>query len=371
MTEPTRVAFLSHRADRTGAPLCMLDLVRHRDPRRFAVNVLLGEEGPLIDDLTAAGAQVEVLPRKLARGSGRILTMRRVVSKMNAHVVHLTSAVGFTKSAALATRSLRIPLLWHLHDDFQDPKFRRRRAWVRWLSTRIIACSESIATEIASTKTTVIENGVELPRLPDLADQREARRSLGLPEDRPVVLFVGSYTPRKNALLIAGAAQRVLAEDSRYTFVMVGGGDKAEYRAEVEARAAGVEGLHLFPERPDVSTFYRASDLVLMPSMMECHPRVLLEASAWGLPTVATPVGDVCRMIQDGRSGWVIPVPTHEAQLLDQLQPILRQGPTQWRERGRAARSELAERLDMRLYVEAFQDEWSRLAGERAVEETA
>jgi D-inositol-3-phosphate glycosyltransferase len=143
-------------------------------------------------------------------------------------------------------------------------------------------------------------------------DAASARRRLGLPTDRPVLLFVGRIQPLKGVDL----AIRCLASlrDSRALLVIVGGPSGAEGIAEVGrlhalARDLGVEErVRWEPPQPHgaLVDWYRAADACLMPSRTESFGLVALEAAACGTPVVAANVGGLCSLIDDGHTGFLV-----------------------------------------------------------------
>ncbi len=144
-------------------------------------------------------------------------------------------------------------------------------------------------------------------------DQRGARVALDLPPDRPVVMFAGRIQPLKGP----DVAIRALAELRRpdALLLVVGGASGAD--GDVEARRA-VElvdelGLHdqvrFVPPQPHhiLSTYYRASDVVIVPSRSESFGLVALEAAACGIPVVASAVGGLVSLVHHGETGFLVP----------------------------------------------------------------
>lgn len=143
-------------------------------------------------------------------------------------------------------------------------------------------------------------------------DQAGARRALGLAVDRPLLLFVGRIQPLKGP----DVAIRALAElaDPRASLVIVGGASGADGDAETRRAVDLVDelGLHdrvrfVEPQPHHIlSTYYRAADVVLAPSRSESFGLVALEAAACGVPVVASAVGGLISLVDDGRTGRLI-----------------------------------------------------------------
>jgi D-inositol-3-phosphate glycosyltransferase len=143
-------------------------------------------------------------------------------------------------------------------------------------------------------------------------DRRGARRALGL-GDNPTLLFVGRIQPLKGLDVAVQTLAALDMPDAQ--LIVVGGASGTEGENEMRrVQALIVEHklerrVHFYEPQPHhlLSTFYRAADVVLVPSRSESFGLVALEASASGVPVVATGVGGLLNLIEHGRTGYLVP----------------------------------------------------------------
>jgi D-inositol-3-phosphate glycosyltransferase len=166
-------------------------------------------------------------------------------------------------------------------------------------------------------RTTIVSPGVEHAFFGP-GDQAGARRAMGLP-DGPFLLFVGRIQPLKGVDVAVETLARV--RDRRTRLVVVGGASGAEGDGEVRRireliDRLGVAHRVLFvPPQPHhiLSSYYRAADVVLVPSRSESFGLVALEAGACGVPVVASAVGGLLTLVDHGVSGYLVPDRSPEA----------------------------------------------------------
>ncbi len=161
---------------------------------------------------------------------------------------------------------------------------------------------------ISRQRMTIVPCGVDLRHFQP-QDHQQARASLGL-DGKPTLLFVGRPDPLKGGDLLIQAAC-LLRQPA--TVLMVGGnleGDLELDRLRQAARAQGVEDDIRFVgavPQEDLPRFYNAADLMIVPSYYESFGLVAVEALACGTPVIATKVGGLQYIVQDGENGFLVP----------------------------------------------------------------
>ncbi|HEY1446466.1 MAG TPA: glycosyltransferase [Acidimicrobiales bacterium] len=150
----------------------------------------------------------------------------------------------------------------------------------------------------------------------------QARRALGLPLDGRLLLFVGRIQPLKRADVAIETLAELRAEGGEpYRLVVVGGpsgphGEKSLQALHDVADARGVRELvHFIEPQPHelLSSYYRAADVCLVPSRSESFGLVALEAAACGTPVVASAVGGLTTLVDDGHTGFLVDEPDPRA----------------------------------------------------------
>ncbi|WP_051176433.1 glycosyltransferase [Luteimonas mephitis] len=146
----------------------------------------------------------------------------------------------------------------------------------------------------------VVQNGCDASIFRP-APRSVARSELGLAADSKLVAYVGRLVPEKGIRELLDAAQALSATCPQLELALVGEGPM---KAEIEARikASPQLRMHMPGARPpaDVARWMAAADLVTLPSYSEGHPNVLVEALACGRAVVATDVGGIPEVVDDG-----------------------------------------------------------------------
>jgi glycosyltransferase involved in cell wall biosynthesis len=158
-----------------------------------------------------------------------------------------------------------------------------------------------------------IPNGVDTARFkPERKARLALRKELGV-EGSFVWLAVGRLEPPKDYPNLLKAFARVAAEQAGAVLLIAGDGPLRPAAQEL-ARELGLERRVTFLGiRRDVPQLMNAADAYVMSSAWEGMPMVLLEASASGLPIVATDVGGNPEVVVEGESGFLVPATDHEA----------------------------------------------------------
>lgn len=146
----------------------------------------------------------------------------------------------------------------------------------------------------------------------------EIRNELGIGETEFLWVAVGAQRPQKNYRVLLRALEAV-PEGS----LMIAGAAYQQRELEALAKELNIAGrVRLLGRRSDVPALLDAADAFVMASLFEGTPNAMLEAMTYGLPVVATAVGGIPEVVQDGSSGWLVQDASERA-LADRMRHVM------------------------------------------------
>ncbi len=210
---------------------------------------------------------------------------------------------------------------------------------------------------IDAQRVATVPHGVEIPELPSadepLPRRHSARRELGLEHLPPDTVVVGTFIrlhPQKRPFDILETARRL--SHAPVHFLLVGGGPLAD-AVDQHLADSPLPNLSRFGLRDDLETLYAATDICLMTSEYEGLPIFLLDGLARGLPCVATAVGDIPSLLQDG--GGVLVEEVGDVAALAAAVEALLDEPLR-RRQGRRGRETVGRRFGLEAYRRRYEE---------------
>jgi glycosyltransferase involved in cell wall biosynthesis len=219
----------------------------------------------------------------------------------------------------------------------------------------------------------VIQHGVDVDALtPERSDAQAAVGGApGKPGLIPVVGSVGRLTRVKGQHIFLKAARRVLDRGFEAMFAIVGEGEEEQSLRKVVKELGLQYNVTFSPHILNRRELYRIFDIVVVPTLRGGMGSTTLEAMAMGKPVIASAVGEVLHIVQDGKTGLLVPEGDADA-IADQICTLIAR-PELCRTLGSQARAYVVESFALAPMVKATRDLYEHVGHklkERGVEST-
>ena len=294
-----------------GAEAVILNLSRvlNRGEHRSILGVFANsanENVQLHERAVAEGIESHLIPCKGQIDIAVPRRIRELVALTKADVVH---AHGYKADiyVAIAMSGLKVPIVSTCHTWYDNSLLLSLYGMADRLALRRFTSVVAVSTEvrkqlmdagIGKEKIHLIANGI------DLRPFEGARPSLTY--DEPLVGLVGRLSQEKGVDLFTQAAGLVLREIPTAHFVVLGEGPDHS-KLQLLIRETGVAGsVELLGRRDDMAAVYASFDVMVSASRQEGLPMAILEGMASERAVVATSVGEVPSLIQDGETGVLV-----------------------------------------------------------------
>lgn len=290
-----------------------------RGLRQVAEVALMSPEGSLLDDVLRLGIAYRPFPqldKHLLAGVRQFRrALRDLLTEWRPDVVHVHAAAELALLVRTVDRSVPVVLTMHgLAVANPEANYRLAASLARLARVqRVIGVSRHearmmIRAGFPAERVRVVHNGI-----PDVTEPPiDWRRRLGWPAEAPVVGAVGRLEPVKGFHVLL-AAMKKLSQPAGSAWplpprlVVVGDGSE---RAALERRAAELgiaDRVHFAGYIPDAHRAPGGFDVMVIPSLQEALSLACLEAMASACPVVASDVGGLPELVQDGRTGLLVP----------------------------------------------------------------
>ncbi|MEK6235795.1 MAG: glycosyltransferase [Planctomycetales bacterium] len=223
---------------------------------------------------------------------------------------------------------------------------------------------------VSGSRITTIRNSVVADRFESPRPEKLAELQRLFPEPRShIVAGVGRLSPEKGFRVFIRAAEQVVARLPEAGFVIFGEGPM-RFRLQEEIRSRSLESHVVLPGfRDDMDDLFPQFDVFVSSSYTEGLPNVVLESSAAGVPVVATEAGGTPEVLDDGRSGFLVPIGDADALAERTLELLQDRG---LRERmGAAGRDRARQGFSFNTQQAEYQDLFVSLASSREQQSAA
>jgi glycosyltransferase involved in cell wall biosynthesis len=295
--EQKRVVLFSHNSNLSGAPISLSQLARKLPQYGYTPLLILPKPGSIEELLTKWKIEYIVLKRPQA-----FFEFRKTVKHEDPVLIHVNSLVRTWP--VLMARIMRRPVVWHVREHIGEKRF---YAWlIHALADRVICISHNQLRLFEKFKnTSMVYNGVDLEQFKDVQ-----AASLPVPKNAIMVSYIGSIEPRKGLDVLVKAAG-LLGTNRPVHFVIVGDATAGnrEYLKKVKKLINLYEleqRCHFLGFRNDIPEILAATDIFCHPANKEEFGRVVIEAMASSVPVIASKIGEIPNMVEDGVSGILV-----------------------------------------------------------------
>jgi glycosyltransferase involved in cell wall biosynthesis len=291
-----------------GTEIATYYIAEYLAQRGHEVHVITSLDEGLPEESYEKGFHTHRLPKVRIRFIGGLIFWADIVGilrKIKPDIVHAQSLIS-GMPALLSNKLLRIPyMIYGRGSDVYLPDWFTKLAAKGILknASAVIALTEHMKDAmqaIYSRDIIVVPNGI------NLNENAEREAEGGNPGKR--VLFVGRLHPVKGVQYLLGAMKMVHQELPEAKLILVGDGEEREHLENL-TDSLGIRGCVEFAGRVPhdrVQDYMNRAEVFVLPSLSEGFPVTILEAMACGLPVVATRVGGIPDIIEDGTNGYLV-----------------------------------------------------------------
>lgn len=344
---PIKVIVFSHNLNLEGASISLSELVVGLFQQRVIVpEIVASVDGPLRSEYAARGIAVEVVPGILHKVS-TLMRLNVEVDRLASHIRKTGAGLVFVNTllnfpAVLAAEHAGVPSVWNIRESepwdqcfyfLPDPVAQRAIAAIG-LPRKVVFVAHATrkAWDVFDKhhSFTVIHNGINPSRFPllnDVTERARCRDALSLKVDSIAILCVGTLCDRKGQRDLVEAFALLPDAISRRVHILLVGDTRGIYADALKKRCDALpthsrDRIQIIPPTEAIASYYAAADIFILSSKVESFPRVVLEAMAFGLPIITTPVCGVREQVVE-RENALFYLPGDSRLLAEQIQCLV------------------------------------------------
>lgn len=310
----------------------VLDLSRYLDRDKFDVSVAFGPGYPLDNMFQKEG--IKTYHIKMSRGidpltnTKGLIQLYRLIKKEGFDIVHTHCSIA-SFVGRIAAKMANCPIII-LHDQgFAFSRYSNNilQKYFYLLIERLLEpvtdyyITASNALEqigikhkiMRHGKISVIYNGIDPSRFEEQVNKRTVRKELGLDVTVPVFGLIGRLEIQKKVDMFLKAVSMIIDSGSKAQFLIVGDGPLRKELEELARMLNIADRVFFAGWRTDISRILGAIDIFCLTSLWEGMPLVVIEAMAMGKPVVSTEVRGIKEVVEDGKTGILVPLNDIEA----------------------------------------------------------
>jgi glycosyltransferase involved in cell wall biosynthesis len=378
MTQGLHITHVVLSLDVGGLERVVLSLVKEAVRAGNRVSVLCIERpGKMADRAVELGATVHCVDKPPGVKLATVGKVAAFLEQAKPDVVHThqIGALFYAGPAARRVRRGKVPIVVHTEHG-KHFEGRRRNRWLGWWAARSAQRVFCVSADIARSlelrgvakgpKVMVLANGIETSLFEQPRDGAALRRSLAIPLAAPVIGTVGRLAEvKRQDVLLQGCAKIRGHVGGELPHVLLVGGGPLEGELKKLAGELGMEKrVHFTGNTPTPEKYMAIMDVFALTSRSEGMPLVVLEAWAAGLPVVASRVGGLPEMIEEGVTG-VMFESLDDAALATRLEELLedREAAAQM---GAAGQQHVRKHFDVSVMAANYERHYRELLGQES-----
>lgn len=346
------VLYISAFSQWGGSTISLLRRIERLDRNSFRVTVAVPEEGPMVKKYKNAGAKVRIIPfcvllrftgigdfiKYICRFLPSVLRLYRFMKSNGVDIVHSNDSIVLV--GGIAGKLAKLRTVTHIRDDIKTPVWvvRLRNLIINMFSDRVLSVSKAVLDNFGMyggdlSKSQVFYNGVDLDLFVPSEKSNGSgalalKRTLCIPVEARIITHIGRIDPNKGQEDMVRAAELILKVEPSVYFLLVGDNNTIRFQWYKDRVMKIIEEKNLknqvvlMGRMDSIQDIINISDVIVLNSIYDAHPGVVCEASACGKPVVASDVGGIPELVDEGVTGYLIP-PRDVKSLTDSLLHLL------------------------------------------------
>ena len=315
-----------------GTEMATYNIARHLALRGHHIDVITSLDAGLSRRGLEQGFTVHRIGLPRGRVMGTIVFWLKAIlriRRLNPDIIHgQSTAMGLI--CFLAKQLLRRPYVVYLRGSDVHRPWSLKKVISKLVlnnADAVVALTEQMrreTLELCSRDVDVIPNGVDAENYEALPQKSTVRERLGLRDDRRIILFVGTLRPIKGTRYLIEAMHTIRRRDAESRLLIVGDGEERPSLEQLVLELNLGDTVTFAGKVPNdrVPEYMAAADIFALASLSEGFPLVVAEAMAAGLPIVASRVGSLPEIVEEGENGFLVE-PAEPQEIADRILMLL------------------------------------------------
>jgi glycosyltransferase involved in cell wall biosynthesis len=370
-----RVMLFTDSFSRGGTERQFVRFVSGIDKNQFDILIAcLQRSGPLLSEVESLGVTIVEFPIDSLHNWKTARLFVQLVRFLRREQIQIVHTFDFYTSifAVPAARLAGVPVVLASRRELlnlRTPWQQRAIRFICGLATGVVVNSRAVHHEMAKLgpasrrKINILPNCIDLDQFEPKLSAGEIRRELGLSPNSILIGALGNLRPEKDLETFLQAARGILDVIPSAEFLVIGDGTAGSQLKSLANDLHLSESVHFLGERQDIPDLLAALDLLVMSSYSESFPNAILEAMTMGKPVVATNVGGIPELVEEGQTGFLVP-PRDPKAIADRVLSLCRDSAHRL-QMGQAARAQVEANFTVQAITARLEGIYDRSLRER------